>query len=320
MDPGANMDDVLAAMQQQIIALQAALQQQPPQPAGIPFVGPLPAPVAAPAQHSRPKPPESFDNTKRGYTVEDFLFQLDLFFQLSHTADADKVAFTGTRLSGNPLVWFRTHNPVHMDYDDFVEELLAEFLPLNAVRDARDALASIKQEGTVRSYLSRFRFLCARIPNLSEDEKLDRFMRGLDKRLRLECELRDVDSVDAAARLAERVQATYRGNGFGDTPQHHNHNHARHHRQHHARSHASHTGPAPMELGAVKLWKDLTGPQQQRLSRLQKEQAPLSKEDRDFLAEVGGCFYCRQLGHTKPNCPSKNDKGGPSSQKPRQGK
>jgi len=262
----------LQLMQQQLNFLQQQMQQAQIQPAGA----------------VRPKPPEPFDNTKKTFTVEEFIYQMDLYFRLANTPVVAQVAFAGTRLQGAPLVWFRTLNPIDMAWDDFQLMLLQEFLPLNAVRDARDALSRIKQEGAVRGYLSHFRVLCIRVPNMTEEEKLDKFLRGLEPDLRRECE---AVTVEQAARIAERTQAITQSvnrSNRSDRPRH---------------AHASHTGPAPMDINAMAP-APAPAPSPSDLNRLRTLQTNVRGHYSDrrerAAAQSKAKHYHRPKAHTPP--------------------
>ena len=60
----------------------------------------------------------------------------------------------------------------------FKEELIEQFTPVNKGKVARDQLACTKQEESepVRKYVQRMREIL-KIPGITEDEKLDRFVR-----------------------------------------------------------------------------------------------------------------------------------------------
>jgi hypothetical protein len=63
-------------------------------------------------------------------------------------------------------------------WDDFKKELTSRFQAVNTVRAARDRLANIRQEKTVRSYVEAFQNLVMQIPDITNAEALDRFVRG----------------------------------------------------------------------------------------------------------------------------------------------
>ena len=50
-------------------------------------------------------------------------------------------------------------------------------------------------------------------------------------------------------------------------------------------------GPVPMEIDAVR-------------------RVPLTQMERERLARIGGCFYCRQVGHMINACPNRGENRG----------
>ena len=68
-------------------------------------------------------------------------------------------------------------------WDQFCRELRANFCPLNAAKLARDKLHVYRQTGSLRDYIAGFRTLILDVPGMSEDEKLDKFCRGLSYNL-----------------------------------------------------------------------------------------------------------------------------------------
>ena len=63
----------------------------------------------------------------------------------------------------------------------------------------------MEQRTSVQTYVHDFRELALQIPDLSEAEKLDRFLRGLKPRLQRELAIRDPRTMDEAVNMAERI-------------------------------------------------------------------------------------------------------------------
>ncbi len=71
------------------------------------------------------------------------------------------------------------------DWATFEPEALEQFSPPNEQMHARNQLARLQQTGSVRNYASKFMELCMRISDLSDDERLDWFLLGLKKAVRV---------------------------------------------------------------------------------------------------------------------------------------
>lgn len=77
--------------------------------------------------------------------------------------------------------WFMaTRQADNIDNWDRLKEMLhARFQPINETKAARDKLAVWKQSKSVAQYNESFLKIIIDIPNISTDEVLDRYMRGL---------------------------------------------------------------------------------------------------------------------------------------------
>src|SRR5437667_8483100 len=78
------------------------------------------------------------------------------------------------------------------------------FAPPNEDRCLQDEWVNLKQFGTVFEYMSVLTALAMGIPGLSQTQILDKFIRGLKPKTRIEVELRDPRTTDEAYRLADR--------------------------------------------------------------------------------------------------------------------
>ena len=84
-----------------------------------------------------------------------------------------------------------------------------QFRAENLNRRGRDDLVTIRQYGreSVVDFLFKFWEVCLKIHDLSEAEKLDRFMRALVPNVRVQVELRGPMNIQEAAMYAERADA-----------------------------------------------------------------------------------------------------------------
>lgn len=86
-------------------------------------------------------------------------------------------------LGGDAQLWSRTvvaTKPIGvLTWPELKQLLLAHWRPVDARQKARDELALCKQTHTVEAYTSTFRRILLGLPHLTDDEALDRFVRGL---------------------------------------------------------------------------------------------------------------------------------------------
>ena len=197
--------------------------------------------------------------------------------------------FICMRLEGTP------EEELLQDWTYFHDELIARFRAVNATRHARDKMASLRQDGSVRIYAQKFQELSMQIPNMHDEELLDRFTRGLKPRTRMEVTMRDPRTFEEAVKLADRMDSLYTP-GFGLD------------RQPKGRF-ASVANPTPISFRPANPDSD---PVPMEIDALRRRLPPLTDSERDRLRKIGGCFRCRQTGHIATNCPLGTSTGRPS--------
>lgn len=151
----------------------------------------------------------------------------------------------------------------------FYEALTLEFQPINTTKIARDKLAELRQRNSVQAYVFEFRNVVAEVPNMSEEEKVDKFIRGLKEKTRQEVDIRDPKSLEEAIRIADRY----------DTISFQNHRKAI------PKYPVNNNNTTPMDI-------DNIGVNERKHTTVRKE-------------GPGPCFICGKVGHFKNQCPSR---------------
>jgi len=234
----------------------------------------------------KPIRPDTFSGRQDKSSVEAWLFQLRQYFDACKMRGSLKVSFAASLLRDDAGIWWRNHveqsdlghEALITDWEDFKKMLVQQFKPVNAIKSARDKLAKLKQTRSVQEYATSFRSLTLEIPGISEDEKIDRFIRGLKDQIRMEVELREPSTVNEAIRIADRYDAIsfkYLKQKFEPAKKH--------------SDHTTTSGPTPMELDSSKYHK-------------------LTDKEKDKLKKEQACFYCRKPGHMISACPLKLNK------------
>ena len=155
--------------------------------------------------------PANYDGDK-GQDLDTWLFQVREHLDLATIPATGHVAYAASLLRGNAALWWREaceaqHRPA--TWDDFCRVIREQFRPEDYGRRGRDELATMWQytRESVADFVYRFRATCLRVPDLSEVEKLDRFVRALVQEVRLQVELRGPNNFHEAAMFAERTDA-----------------------------------------------------------------------------------------------------------------
>ena len=247
--------------------------------------------------------PDYFEGGKL-QDVDTWLFQVREHLTMTTMPEPAQVPYAASLFRGNAALWWRERCEDALrpaNWHEFAAALREQFRPENWSRRGRDELATMYQyaKESVADFLHRFRATCLKIEHLSEEEKLDRFVRALVSDVRLQVELRNPATFNDAALYAERADAVLArttGHGFRQQWQHKKNKGG--YRPPSAPAPTSGetstgSGPEPMEIGSMRR-KALTQEEMQKL-RAQK-----------------AYFYCRKpnAGHMARNCPEKMKKQG----------
>ena len=274
--------------------MQQNQQEQPPIPhthgaVTLPTNG---GPFQARLKLMKPKP---YGGSSQPGAVDNFIFDCEQYFEGMEVPDPPKqIFFAVSLLEGVAKAWWRFYKDqvknrlvANIDtWEGFAGHLRARFGPVNATQSARTKLDSLKQTGSVRSYISVFQNLIMQIPGVSMEEALHRFTQGLQFRIKKEVALREPQTLEEAMRLAERYDALlYATQPFG--------------RKTHSRA-TTNLGPSrPPIWGNPPLSSE--GPSPMEVDAIQRR--ALTPEEKEHLRQIGGCFYCRKPGHIISSCP-----------------
>ncbi|XP_075086298.1 uncharacterized protein LOC142169005 [Nicotiana tabacum] len=124
--------------------------------------------------------PKEFNSARSAKKLENFLWDIEQYFQAAHVRDEDKVTITTMYLVDDGKLWWRMRvaddvsagRPKIDSWEGLEKRLKDQFFPSNAGWIARDRLKKLKQTGTVRDYVKDFSSLMLDISNMSEEDKL----------------------------------------------------------------------------------------------------------------------------------------------------
>ncbi|KAK4397585.1 RNA-directed DNA polymerase [Sesamum angolense] len=161
----------------------------------------------APMSKVKVPDPKPFGGARSAKELENFLWDMEIYFQAASIPNAEKVSITNMYLIGDAKLWWRTrlsdHASANRDkietWDILKKELKGQFWPCNTSWLARESLQKLKHSGTVRDYVKEFSSLMLDIRDMSEEDKL--FMSGLQTwaQTKLRQGIKDLPSTIAAA-------------------------------------------------------------------------------------------------------------------------
>ena len=247
--------------------------------------------------------PENYDGDKVK-DLDTWLFQVREHLELLTVPAGAYVAYAASLLRGNAAMWWREACEAHRrpaTWEDFCRALRDQFRPEDYGRRGRDELATMRQYAreSVADFVYRFRATCLKVPDLSEAEKMDRFVRALVQEIRLQVELRGPANFHEAAQFAERADAVITRvaghNAQKAAPQK-------------TKWGYSQRSPVPIKTSGESSAHGSGGPEPMELGIASRRS--LTRAEYEKLRAEKACFVCRKPGHLARNCPMKKKNSG----------
>jgi hypothetical protein len=162
------------------------------------------------------------------------------------------------------------------NWDAFKTALITRFTPISPERTARQKLSTLRQGKSARAYAQEFNLCMIELPEMSEKDRIYRFLEGLQPEVRIHVELKGPKTLAEATEWAIQTNSLVwqikKGPRLvGRT-------------SYQQITASQDSGPTPMELGTAEP-KENTKP----------------KNFKDTVR----CFYCKRLGHFKRECPKR---------------
>src|SRR3954469_14171847 len=162
-----------------------------------------------PSTNIRIKQLETYDSRKG--SVDLWIFQMQQYLLATGIKNDEQAVYLAMNLlRGDAATWWRRHFKKITDDGDelpnwkqFERLLSRKFKPVNATKVVCDTLACLRQTSSVKAYNATFTSTILEIPTIGEEEMVDRYVRSLEEKVRVEVELREPTRFEEAMRIAD---------------------------------------------------------------------------------------------------------------------
>lgn len=141
--------------------------------------------------------------------LDNWIFQMKQYLALVSIEENKKTLLLSTFLTGEALLYFRTQTlgmdllNLDITWEGILEELRQYFTPPNNKERLMDEWTALQQTGSVTTYAGKLQALRLQLGNLTDAQILDKFIRGLRTRTKLEVQLRQPATIEAAIEIAD---------------------------------------------------------------------------------------------------------------------
>jgi len=128
-------------------------------------------------------------------------------------SEEDKIRYAAMQLEGNAYNWYMSWklitNVQSYSWDRFKNDFFKRFQNINE-KDFFAKITRIQQKGDVEEFTYEWEALATRVPELTDDQRLQTYMSGLKPYIRDELELHEVSSLDKARRKAKLIEEKFK--------------------------------------------------------------------------------------------------------------
>ena len=256
----------------------------------------------------RTKPP-TFTTTEEPMDAEDWIRIIEKKLTLVRVREADKVIFAANQLEGPAGDWWDTYKEAREEdagepnWEEFTTAVRDNFMPAAVMRMKKNEFRRLRQGNTtVQEYLNRFTQLAryATRDLADEEEKIDKFIEGLNDELRGPMIGQDHDSFQSLINKVVRLENDRKV--------------VEHNRKRRlAMNRPPQTAPQRLKGTTPSAWRPtvVTTSRPAASSNFHRpvtiqNRAPAPNQAATGSMRPGSCFNCGEYGHFANKCPHPN--------------
>jgi hypothetical protein len=156
--------------------------------------------------------PTKYNGIRDPFVIDTWLRSIEAYGEYKQLTSQQQCMLARTLLTDAANVWFYelyNKNQINVtSWKIFKETIIETFRPANTVRIFRDRINSLTQTSTISNFINEFQTIKLGIPNMTDDEAVDRFIRGL-RNNNLKMEIRRLYRNDTAPSLMEAINIAY---------------------------------------------------------------------------------------------------------------
>ena len=125
-----------------------------------------------------------------GENLTGWIYKVEQFFRYQGTAPNEKVVLASFHLQDDALEWYQWYEQTqpNVTWEELTQALCVRFGPSD-YEDFDEALAKLRQTGTIREYQTQFERLAARVRNWPEKALLGSYIGGLKEEIQSDVKL-----------------------------------------------------------------------------------------------------------------------------------
>ena len=245
-----------------------------------------------------------------------WISSIERFLRLTRVEEELQVSTAVSYLKNNSQLWWESYlnsnvlNESEVSFVDFKKNFLARYQPINAIQSSHAKLIRWKQTSGIDAFINGFLNLSSMVPYsvVSELGRIDYFIEGLKPHIRRFVIAGKPTSIQMAITLARENAETFNNSSWTTNT---NSSLQRSKSIINRRTFSNATENLNLD-NMESLEGDKEEPQcatvgERSTSDMQSQTVFLTQlnEEQKQLYKSGCCFYCRQKGHVKKNCPKR---------------